>query len=717
MAPVLWITLPAITAALLSAMLTPLVVRLAVAVGAVDMPGHRKIHTAPIPRLGGLAVVASIAMVVTGAHLFSRGRWQVPPHLSTGLALGIMPIFLVSLVDDMRSVGARVKFLAHTIGAIIAVSFGIALEPVVHLFGAPIHIGLFALPLSVLWMVGVTNAFNIIDGLDGLAAGLALISASGMAAVFMILGEWPMAGVTLVMAGALAGFLPYNVHPAKLFLGDTGATAIGFGLAAFALKGGSTLSVGFAALLPVFILGLPIADTLISMARRTIRRLEYHTGGVFQADGNHIHHRLLAAGIDHGRAVMILYGAGLVFTAAALVSIFLNVRAAGFFIATLILAGFVGIHRLGYDEFAFLRRGTVLKMYELPTVKRGMFVVFVDVLLAAIAAYVAVGLKTDHWTLSQIYDPVLDLATAFAPVTVLIFWGCGMYRGSWHVAKIQDLTRCFKAVAIVTVAGAIIIRLMTGNEHAVSLFGIYGILSLLLTVSLRSSYVVLENTRQRASHTGRPVLVYGAGGRGVAAVRELFQTPESGLKPIGFIDDDVSKRGRLVSGLPVFGTARELEGIIRKHGAHAVLVASEKISDDRVERAALACRLAAAQMFRFAIKLEYLSEGAAQQPLALPTVGDAERAATPLLLAGVEHCPSCKGQNVQRSQARNMYEHFRRTQTTKRLFRCHQCGWRGWLAPLDSRRAPVVGDVLDVDLSHLDDGFDAASFANESGDR
>ena len=124
----------------------------------------------------------------------------------------------------------------------------------------------------------------------------------------------------LVLAGALAGFLPYNTHPARLFLGDTGSTAIGFCLATFALRGGSTLSSGFAALLPVFMLGLPIADTFIAIMRRTLGRLENHTGGMLVPDSNHIHHRLLALGIDHGRAVLILYGAGLVLAGAAFLS-------------------------------------------------------------------------------------------------------------------------------------------------------------------------------------------------------------------------------------------------------------------------------------------------------------------------------------------------------------------------------------------------------------
>jgi UDP-GlcNAc:undecaprenyl-phosphate GlcNAc-1-phosphate transferase len=490
MSRLIWIMLPAVTAALLSIVLTPLVGRIAVAIGAVDMPGHRKIHTAPIPRLGGLSVVTSITVVLMGAPLLFGGHWQLPSHLATGLAMGVLPVLLVSLLDDVRCVGARYKLLVHTLGAVVAVSFGISLGPVVHLFGAPIYIGLLAAPLSVLWIVGVTNAFNIIDGLDGLAAGLALISAAGMAAVFVIVGQAGMAGVALVLAGALAGFLPYNVHPARLFLGDTGATAIGFSLAVFALKGGSTLSSGFAVLLPVFILGLPIADILITIARRTVGRLGNRSGGIFVADQNHIHHRLLSLGIDHGRVVLLLYGAGVFLAGAAVLSVFLNAREAGFFVVALVLAAFVGVHRLGYDEFALSKRGTVLKVSEMPVVKRGMFVVFVDIVLAVVTAYLAVGLKAGQWSILLVLQSVTELATTFAPVTVLVFWWSGMYRGSWRVAGIQDLTRACTAVAIVTVLGTTLVQLLSWAEYPFSLFVIYGIVSLMLTVSLRASYVI-----------------------------------------------------------------------------------------------------------------------------------------------------------------------------------------------------------------------------------
>src|SRR4029453_2581800 len=160
MSHTLWFVLPGLVAAALAFALTPLVARLAVILGAVDMPGERKVHTTPIPRLGGLAVVAAIVATFAAARFLTRGHWQLPPQLGVGVGAGVLPILAISVIDDIRGVAARWKFIAHVLGAFLAVSQGIPLAPVVHLFGSPLYIGWSAAAVSVAWIVGVTNAFN-----------------------------------------------------------------------------------------------------------------------------------------------------------------------------------------------------------------------------------------------------------------------------------------------------------------------------------------------------------------------------------------------------------------------------------------------------------------------------------------------------------------------------------------------------------------------------
>jgi UDP-GlcNAc:undecaprenyl-phosphate GlcNAc-1-phosphate transferase len=718
---ILLLALPTLAAAALAFCFTPFVSKLAILVGAVDMPGERKIHHRPIPRLGGLAVVSAVAAVWCASWWFDGLPWQLPRELGFGVGIGVLPILLVSVIDDIRSMRAVPKFLAHILGASFAVYSGVSLGSDVHLFNTTIHLGVLALPLSVLWIVGVTNAFNIIDGLDGLSAGLALISAASMAGVFLLVALPGMACAALVLAGALAGFLPYNRHPARLFLGDTGATAIGFCLAAFALSGGSTLTSGFAALLPVFMLGLPIADTLIAMVRRTLGRLDNPEAGMFVADRNHIHHRLLDLGIGHGRAVLILYGAGLVMAAGAFLSMFLQAREAAMFLVALLLAGLVGINRLKYDEFALIRRGTVLRIYEAPVVNQSMFIVFLDLAIVAIAAYVAVGLKSDVWNIAATRPILIQLFATFAPLTILVFWKGGMYRGSWRLAGLEDLKRACGVTLAVTVLGVIGVSIWSPTSHDASVVLIYGLVSLVIVTSSRASYVLLLNSQRRASNQGTPVLLYGAGRAGAAASRELFGNPDAGMRPIGFVDDDPGKRGRLLNGLSVLGTVRDLEELVKTTGARALLVTSARITSERLERASAVCGHTGMSLFRMNLQMEQLLDHA---PRVAPPVAPAIPAGAPaapaipdaaprglsiadLELVGTQPCGECGSLKMHRSHARSVFERARKALSARRPFRCNDCGWRGWLIPLEFGGS--LEPAAAPDLAYLDSTLKAAS--------
>jgi UDP-GlcNAc:undecaprenyl-phosphate GlcNAc-1-phosphate transferase len=710
--------LPPLVAAVLTWLLAPLAARLAVLVGAVDVPGVRKVHTTPIPRLGGLAVIGSVAIVLSATSL-AFGSY-LPVEISKGLGFGLLPILIVSVADDIRPVPALVKLLAHVTGAVIAILCGVTLNPVVHLFEVAIDIGVLAGPLSIVWLVGVTNAFNIIDGLDGLSSGLALISAISMAAVFGVLGQPTMAAATLVLAGALAGFLPYNLHPARLFLGDSGATAIGFCLAAFALKGGATLTSGFAAIVPLFIMGLPIADTLIAMARRTMARGD----GVFTADGNHIHHRLLALGVGHRQAVLILYAAGFICAGVAFMSVFLKARQAALLIASLLVAGVVGLQRLGYEEFAFIRRGTVLRVYEAPVLRRSMFVVFFDLALAAVAAYVTAMLKLDGWTLATVQSMVIDLVATFAPLTAIVFWYSGVYRGNWRVAGVVDLARLVGAALVVTGLGMVTHGFIAATSTPTSVFFIYALVSIVLFTSSRGSYVVLLNSSRRASNQGRPVLIYGSGERSVAAIRELFDNPGSGLRPVGFVDDDPRTHGKTLSGLPVLGGTDRLDQILAEVCATGIVVPGTEMSGSVLERMAEACYRTGTSLFRLQVQLEELDDRHEEQattPARVAELGTEidtaiglERGLLSLVPAvesgfapdqpEAEPCRRCRSNNVYRSHARGFYERMRKARSPKRPYRCRDCGWRGWLQPIE---ASIALDVPDTpDLTALDTQFD-----------
>ena len=312
--------------------------------------------------------------------------------------------------------------------------------------------------------------------------------------------------------------------------------------------------------------------------------------------------------------------------------------------------------------------------------------------MAFAAAYVAVGLKTDDWLLSAVRGQVIEIATTLAPVTALVFSWQGMYRGSWRVAGLQDLTRVLVAVAVATAAGAFVVRVFSSNDYPLSLFGIYGVVSLLMTVSIRASYVILASSVQRSSRHGVPVLIYGAGRRGAAAARELFQNQGLNLRPVGFIDDDWQMRGMIVAGLPVLGTGRDMEHALRDTAASGVVISSHRITREHLERAAEACREHHGNLFHLHLGIRRADEEeaggvtpAAETRPDPPHARTAAPFAAPADAAGHDWqpCPSCKGWRVHRSKARNLYERFRKSRTDRRLYRCEECGWRGWLIPLE----------------------------------
>jgi hypothetical protein len=408
------------------------------------------------------------------------------------------------------------------------------------------------------------------------------------------------------------------------------------------------------------------------------------------------------------------------FAGAAFVSVFLNSREASLFVVGLLLAGFVGVNRLGYDEFAFIRRGTVLRMYEAPVVKRSMFVVFADIAMAVLASYVAIALKADSWSLASMRTPFLSLSGMAAPLTVLVFWKTGLYRGAWRLAGVDDLMRACGASAAVTVLALVAHIIWSPAELSVSVFLIYGLVSAMLVTGSRASYVVLLSRQRRLSNQGTPVLLYGAGSGGVGGVRELFEHPETGLRPIGFIDDDPGKTGKLVSGLPVLGGHGDLESIIRGHGVRALLVSTSSIRQDRAQKAKEICERSGVSLFKLDIRLERLHDApeapepapALRMPQPMLVPAPAAEAAPAFIMEdikviGTQPCLSCGSRNVHRSKARNLYERFKKLHTAARLYRCHDCRWRGWLLPLEY--APIIAPEAipePGDLTALDSLFE-----------
>ncbi|MBZ5722016.1 MAG: undecaprenyl/decaprenyl-phosphate alpha-N-acetylglucosaminyl 1-phosphate transferase [Acidobacteriia bacterium] len=341
---------------LLSFILTRYVRNLAAARGWVAAPAlERHLHSTPLPRLGGVAIFLAFLLTVAIALL---AGWRYP-----GLRFGFSPgtlvtilvpaslIFLLGVYDDLRTVGPYFKFAVQAVAATMLFAGGLRISNLPVLFGAHHFSWFVGLPLTILWVLAVTNAFNLIDGLDGLAAGSALFSTLVVFVVALLSQSALVSVMTLALAGATLGFLRYNFNPATIFLGDCGSQFIGFLLSALALHGAQKAPTIIAVAIPVVSFGLPILETTLSVLRRWI-------GGrpVFTADREHIHHKLLQRGLSHRQVVIVLYAVSALFALLSLFLLWPTGSTLGLVLAVLGTGIWMGVQHLGYLEFGELRR-------------------------------------------------------------------------------------------------------------------------------------------------------------------------------------------------------------------------------------------------------------------------------------------------------------------------------------------------------------------------
>ncbi len=339
----------------LSFVLTKLVRDVATLRGWVAAPAQpRHLHNRALPRLGGVAIVFSF-LIATGTALVMTRLMR--PELSPSLRplLTILPpailIFLLGVYDDIRGVGPYWKFLVQAIAGAMLFAGGLRILDLPVLFGAHQFSWITGLPVTILWVMAITNAFNLIDGLDGLAAGSALFSTL-VVFVVALLGNLSLISlITLALAGAILGFLRYNFNPATIFLGDCGSLFIGFMLSALALYGAQKAPTIIAVAIPMVSFGLPILETSLSVLRRFISGRP-----VFTADREHIHHKLLQLGMSHRQVVIVLYAVSAVFALLSLFLLWPTGSTLGLVLAVLGTGVWIGVQHLGYLEFGEIRR-------------------------------------------------------------------------------------------------------------------------------------------------------------------------------------------------------------------------------------------------------------------------------------------------------------------------------------------------------------------------
>lgn len=334
------IIMPFIISVALSLSMTPIVKKIAVKVGAIDIPkDERRVHKKPMPLMGGLALYISV--IVTSLLFLPIDKTLI------SIIIGGSIICISGIIDDIKDLSPRAKLVFQIIAAIVLILGDVKIDAITNPFTKTsklIELGIFSIPITIFWVVGITNTLNLIDGLDGLAAGVAMIASLSFLFVAGKFNYIPVMIMSAIIAGGCLGFLPYNFNPAKIFMGDTGALFLGFMLASLSIEGVMKSVATIAVVVPIIILGVPIFDTTFAIFRRLL-----NGKSIAEADKGHLHHRLLKMGYSQKKTVLILYVISAIFGLCAVLIAKANSKRAVtmaiiVFIITILLAGKMGLY-------------------------------------------------------------------------------------------------------------------------------------------------------------------------------------------------------------------------------------------------------------------------------------------------------------------------------------------------------------------------------------
>jgi UDP-GlcNAc:undecaprenyl-phosphate GlcNAc-1-phosphate transferase len=589
---------------LLSIAMTPVVRAFARRQGMVAQPKTDRWHKKPTAMLGGMAMWAPVVITYIAFTHF-----QLIPQSVYGRTIinASTFLFLVGLVDDLIHTKPYQKLIGQIMGSAFVLYYGLSLP-----WTRSVSVNLV---ITIFWLIGITNAINLLDNMDGLAAGIAAIGSCFLTISFLLNGQPAEAVMLAIFAAALLGFLIYNSNPASIFMGDCGSMFIGFFLASAALvnvSGGRSRSFLPVLVVPILVLFIPIFDTTFVTILRKLSGRAASQGG-----RDHTSHRLVALGMSERRAVWMLYGfAGLSGVLAMLVrEVKLDVSLAAIAGFTIVLT-LLGVYLAGvkvYDESE-----TALAVKEKPlhaflvdvSYKRRIFEVLLDVILIILAYWGAYAVKFGAMSGSAAWNLFLRTLPVLVFIKMATFLALGVYRGIWRYTSVDDLITFARAVAVSSILCVItILFAFRFQGYSRTVFLLDGLFMLMLLAGSRMAFrlfrKVLPVTRD---HNGRRVFIYGAGDGGELFLRELRNNRDWQYSPVGFLDDDPAKAGKLIHGLKVFSGNGDLATVCREQRIDEVLISSSQMSEERVQEILACCRAEQIVLKQIRISIEELTD-------------------------------------------------------------------------------------------------------------
>jgi UDP-GlcNAc:undecaprenyl-phosphate GlcNAc-1-phosphate transferase len=624
-----------------AAVLTPMWRSVARRLGVVARPAPDRWHRQATALLGGVAIfLASAVGVTVGAAVLRDGRsgmGDLTAEPLVGVGLSAVFMFVVGVIDDVRHLRPQLKFILQTLAGVLLVSFG-GILPLSPWYGANVVITLF-------WFVGVTNAFNLLDNMDGVAAGVAALASVFLGITLANHGAWLQAGVAWALGGAALGFLRYNFPPASIFMGDAGSLFLGSALAGLAVSSPAAASESLVSVLfvPLTIVAVPVFDTALVTVTRTLAGRPISQGG-----RDHSTHRLVALGLRERHVAVLLYAFAAVCGLVALVLTGLD-RGLGtllgvtFLVVMGLLAAYLG--RLQVAPLGKVRQPAAMTLLVGNFLhKRRLAELMLDVALVAMAYYGAYRLRFDG-VLPPEYATAFEATVALViAVNVVAFALFGVYRGAWDYAGIFDV---YRVVGAILASGAVVFAYaewrvpVLAQSH--SIVYIDTVLAMALVLASRLSFKSLELIRDRLGRHGARVLIYGADDGGELTLRELRNHGDLGLRPVCFVDDDARRHGAEIHGVPIVAGFDGLAWAVARYRIDKVVIGTRKLAPEAAAMISALARQLGLEVAEVSFKVSWIaasgpalesqSRGAAEASVA--TGGNGTRGATAAAEAAV----------------------------------------------------------------------------------
>ena len=588
--------------------LTPVVRHLALGQGWMARPTEDRWHRKPTALMGGIAIYAGFSLPVwlmadfdsVFSRLSSGAGFHALPSITAVVWIGATAMFVLGLLDDFIHIKPQTKLVGQILAASFVTFLGFRLHWVTSL---TLDTG-----LTLIWIIGITNAFNLIDNMDGLCAGVGAVSAAVVGVLFIETS--PRAAMAaFCLAAALAAFLVYNFNPASIFMGDSGSLVVGFTMSCLCLyypeTGPPSRLAAWA--VPIMLLLVPIFDTTLVTIVRLLSGRKASTGG-----RDHTSHRLVLIGLSERHAVLLLYGISAVTGISALfvsrsdeltspaviIPVIFSILLMGFYLAQLRV--------YPEKEFSRLRGQTFTPVLVELTYKRQIMLVILDLGLITFCYYLSYRIRFNAAEFPFYFKVFLQSLPAAIACKFIAFFTAGVYRGIWGYMSTNDVYVYLKAstfASLMTIAAVTFIYRF--QDFSKGIFFIDWLLTTGFLLGTRGSFRFFLDSMKRRTMSGQNVLIYGAGRGGEILLREILNNRRLAIKPVGFVDDDYLKTGKKLQGYSILGTLKDVPKLAESHGVKGILLSFHKAETEaRIGQIKKICRSHDLFLKKFAVCLD-----------------------------------------------------------------------------------------------------------------